>query len=54
MYRQLPEVVEELNDKFHYAIWSIANKVMEKMQANLLRRMRAYLIIDSGHFEHLL
>jgi len=54
MYKQLPEDVEELNDKLHYAIWSIVNKVMEKIQANLLRRMRAYLTIDSRHFKHLL
>jgi len=26
--------MEELNDKLHYAIWSIDNEVMEKMQAN--------------------
>jgi len=41
MYRQLPENVEELNDKLHYAIWFIENEVMEKMQANLLKPMRA-------------
>ncbi|KYN18868.1 hypothetical protein ALC57_08811 [Trachymyrmex cornetzi] len=41
IYRQLPEDAEELNNKLHDAIWSIDNDVMERMQANLLRRMRA-------------
>lgn len=54
IYRQLPEDIEELNDKLHYAIWSIENEVMERMQANLLRRMRACITMDGGHFEHLL
>lgn len=54
MYRQLPEDVGELNDKLHDAIWSIENDVMERMQANLLRRMRACITMDGGHFEHLL
>lgn len=53
IYRQLPENVEELNDKLHYAIWNIDNEVMEKTQENLLRRMRA-CTMDGGHFEHLL
>jgi len=52
MYRQFPEDVEELNDKLHYAIWFIENDVMKKMQANL-KRMRACITIDGGHFEHL-
>jgi len=41
MYRKLPEDVEELNNKLHYAIWSIENEVREKKQAYLLKRMRA-------------
>jgi len=45
--------MKELNDKFHYAIWSIENEVMEKM-ANLLRRMSVCITTDGGHFEHLL
>jgi len=54
IYRQLPEDVEEWNDKLQYAIWFIENEIMEKMQANLLKRMRACITIDEGHFEHLL
>jgi len=54
MYGKLPEDMEELNDKFHYAIWSIENEVIDKMQANLLRWMRACITIDGGHFEQLL
>jgi len=54
IYRRLPENVEELNDRLHYAIWDIENEVMEKTQKNLLRRMRACITMDWGHFEHLL
>jgi len=54
MYRQLPEDVEELNDKLHYVIWFIENKVMERMQANFLKRMTACITLDGKYFEHLL
>jgi len=54
IYRRLPENVEELNDRLHYAVWNIENEVMEKTQENLLRRMRACITMDGGHFEHLL
>ncbi|XP_018368776.1 PREDICTED: uncharacterized protein LOC108764871 [Trachymyrmex cornetzi] len=54
IYRQLPEDVEELNNKLHDAVWSIDNDVMERVQANLLRRMRACVTMDGEHFEHLL
>ncbi|XP_011687036.1 PREDICTED: uncharacterized protein LOC105449477 [Wasmannia auropunctata] len=54
VYRQLPEDIEELNDKLHFAIWDVDDEVMEKTQENLLRRMRACIAMDGGHFEHLL
>jgi len=54
IYRRLPENVEELNDRLHYAVWAIENEVMEKTQENLLRRMRACITMNGGHFEHLL
>lgn len=54
IYRQLPENVEELNDKLHHAIFLIEDEVMEKTQENLLRRMRACITMNGGHFEHLL
>ncbi|RLU25143.1 hypothetical protein DMN91_003235 [Ooceraea biroi] len=54
IYRQLPETIEELNDKLHHAIFSIEDEVLEKTQENLLRRMRACITMDGGHFEHLL
>ncbi|KYN08462.1 hypothetical protein ALC62_00554 [Cyphomyrmex costatus] len=50
IYRQLPEDIEELNDKLHYAIWSIENEVMEQMQTNLLKRMRACITMDGGEY----
>jgi len=54
IYRRLPENVEELNDRLHYAVWAIENEIMEKTQENFLRRMRACITMDGGHFEHLL
>jgi hypothetical protein len=54
IYRKLPEDVEDLNDKLHHAIWSIDDDILEKTQINLLRRMRACITMDGGHFEHLL
>ncbi|KYM96051.1 hypothetical protein ALC62_13301 [Cyphomyrmex costatus] len=54
IYRQLPEDIVELNNKLHYVIWSIKNEVMEQMQANLLKRMRACITMDDGHFKHFL
>jgi len=54
IYRQLPENIEELNDRLHYAVWGIENEVMEKTQENLLRCIRACITMNGGHFEHLL
>ena len=54
IYRKLPENVEELNNKLHQAIWNIEEDALERMQENLLRRMRACITMDGGHFEHLL
>lgn len=54
IYRKLPEDIEDLNDKLHYAIWDIKDDILEQMQRNLLRRMRACITMNGGHFEHLL
>ena len=54
IYRQPPENIEELNDKLHHAIFLIEDEVMEKIGENLLKRMRACITMNGGHFEHLL
>jgi hypothetical protein len=54
IYRKLPEDLEDLNDKLHYAIWDIDNDILQKTQRNLLKRMRACVAMNGGHFEHLL
>jgi len=54
IYRKLPEDIEDLNNKLHFAIWSIDDDILRKTQINLLRRMRACITMDGGHFEHLL
>lgn len=52
IYRRIPENVDD-NDKLHYAIWEIEDGVMENIQKNLLRCMRACIEMDGGHFENL-
>lgn len=54
IYKKLPENAEELNDKLHNTIWNIEDTIMEQITTNLLRRMRACVAMDGGHFEHLL
>lgn len=54
IYKKLPENVEELNNKLHNAIWALEDDIMEKIPRNLLRRMRACIEMNGGHFEHLL
>lgn len=54
VYQTLPEDLEELDIKLRYAVWSIEEDTMENVQRNLLRRMRACIRMDGGHFEHLL
>lgn len=54
MYKTLPEDVEDLETRLRYSIWSIEEDVMENVQQNLLKRMRACVRMDGGHFEHLL
>jgi len=53
IYRKSPEDLEDLNDKLHYAIWSIDNDILQKTQRSLLKRLRACVAMDGG-FEHLL
>lgn len=54
VYRTLPEDLEDLETRLRYAVWSIDEGTMQNVQANLLRRMRACVRMDGGHFEHLL
>ena len=54
IYKTIPEDVEELNTRLHYAIWAIEEDVMEDVHRNLLKRMRACVRMNGGHFEHLL
>lgn len=54
VYKTLPEDLEDLETRLRYAVWSVEEDVMENVQQNLLRRMRACVRMDGGHFEHLL
>ena len=45
---------EDLDKRLRYAVWAIEEDVMQNEQRNLLRRMRACVRMDGGHFEHLL
>jgi len=44
--------LEDLND--NYTIWSIDNDILQKIQRNLLKRLRARVAMDGDHFEQLL
>jgi hypothetical protein len=54
IYKTLPEDVDDLETRLRYAIWNIEEEVMENVQLNLLKRMRACIRMDGAHFEHLL
>jgi len=54
IYKTLPENIEDLDTRLRYAIWAIEEDVMNNVQENLLKRMRACVRMDGGHFEHLL
>lgn len=54
IYKTLPEDLEDLETRFRNAVWSIDEDMMENVQRNLLRRLRACIRMDGGHFEHLL
>ena len=52
--KTLPEDVDDLETRLRYVIWNIEEEVMENVQLNLLKRIRACIRMDGGHFEHLL
>lgn len=54
IYKTLPEDIEDLETRLRQVIWTIEEDVMENVQRNLLKRMRACVRMDGGHFEHLL
>ena len=54
IYKTLPEDVEDLETRLRHAIWNIEEDVMENVQLNLMKRMRACIRMDGAHFEHLL
>lgn len=54
IYKTLPEDIEDLETRLRFAIWDIDEEVMENVGKNLLKRMRACVRMDGGHFEHLL
>ena len=54
IYKTFPEDMEDLDTRLRYAVWAIEENVMQNVQRNLLRRMRACVRMDDGHFEHLL
>jgi hypothetical protein len=54
VYKKLPETVDDLDAKLQEAIWTIEENMLENVQMNMLRRLRACVAMDGGHFEHLL
>ncbi|KAL6266042.1 hypothetical protein P5V15_002898 [Pogonomyrmex californicus] len=53
-FKTLPEDADELDTRLRHAIWAIEEDIMEDVQRNLLKRMRACVRVHGGHFEHLL
>jgi len=41
IYKTLPENIDDLDTRLRYAIWAIEEDVMNNVQENLLKRMRA-------------
>jgi len=54
IYKTFPEDVDDMETRLRHAIWNIEEDVMENVQQNLLKRMRACIRMDGAHFEHLL
>jgi len=54
IYKTLPEDLEDIDTRLRHAVWAIEENLMEEVQNNLLRRMRACVRMNGGHFEHLL
>ena len=54
VYKNLPENLDDLDAKLHEAIWTIEDNMLENVQINMLRRLRACVAMDGGHFEHFL
>ncbi|KAL6417052.1 hypothetical protein ACFW04_013025 [Cataglyphis niger] len=53
IYKMLPKDIEELETRLRHAIWNVDEEIMENVKINLLKRMRACVRMDGGHFEHL-
>jgi len=59
IYKILPENIDDLDTRLRYAIICdmllvIKEDVMNNVQENLLKRMKACVRMDGGHIEHLL
>ncbi|EZA48008.1 hypothetical protein X777_14480 [Ooceraea biroi] len=54
IYKTLPEDVDDVETRLRHAIWDIGEDVMQNVERNLLKRMRACVRMNGGHFEHLL
>lgn len=54
VYKTLPQDVDDLDTRLRHAIWAIDEEMMQNVERNLLKRIRACVRMDGGHFEHLL
>ncbi|KAL6417350.1 hypothetical protein ACFW04_012808 [Cataglyphis niger] len=51
IYKTLPEDIEEQETRLRHAIWNVDEEIMENVKINLLKRMRACVRMDGGHFD---
>jgi hypothetical protein len=54
IYREPVNNLEELNDRIHEALATVAPNMIRLARENLIKRARLCLHMEGGHFEHLL
>lgn len=54
VYREIPRTEDELVARLHGAVATIDGEMISRVHGSLLKRARACIEADGGHFEHLL
>jgi hypothetical protein len=54
IYREPINIVEELNDKIYETLATVIPNMLRLAREYLIKRVRLFLQMKDGHFEHLL
>jgi hypothetical protein len=54
IYREPINILEELNYQIHEALATVIPNMLRLTRENLIKRVRLFLQMKGGHFEHLL